>query len=457
MISGLFSTPLRTAGLFLRFWTQKALLKEKLGQMNLPEPATLPYREEVLDFIQAHKKNGGKVFLVTAATERHAHAVASHLQIFDGVLCSTSSRNLKGTAKAETLCEEFGAGQFHYIGDSTADLAVWSKAAGKYLVESKPGIQTDLRAEIPELITIVPYSNLRTRTHSLLRALRTHQWVKNLLLFLPLFLAHQVSQPLLFVYAALGFIAFSFCASAVYLLNDLVDLNSDRQHPIKRKRPLAAGGISLLTAITLIPLLIGVGLVLAALVSSHLVVSMLTYLVLTTAYSFFLKRVVVLDIVTLSLLYTLRIVAGGIATEVAVSQWLLGFSLFFFFSLAAVKRYEELLTAEKRGNEMARGRGYFVEDKTPVSILGIASGIVSVMILALYINSPDVTHLYQTPKILLCLCPPLLYWISRIWILTFRGEMHADPIVFAIRDRVSYVVGLLSVLVLIAASYTHSP
>jgi 4-hydroxybenzoate polyprenyltransferase len=452
LVSAVLTTPLKTFGIIVKNVFDRAALKCALTNLHQPDPQALPYRKEVLKLIMQKKAEGVPVLLVTAAAEPVAQRIAAHLGVFDGVRSSTPDINLKGHNKANYLIAEFGKDGYDYIGDCFADIPVWQSAHEKFLAENTSRAFTKLSKHIPDLQQLVCADNF-SLFRTVLKTLRCHQWVKNLLLFLPLFLAHELTRPLLFVQAFLAFCAFSLCASAVYILNDIVDIESDRQHPVKAKRPLAAGHITMTTVLLLLPVLLVSGLLLAALISYNFLLTMLFYMTITTLYSFCLKRLLIFDIITLALLYTLRIVAGGVATDILVTQWLLGFSLFFFFSLAAVKRYQELLTAEHRGKKAASGRDYQTIDRLPIGILGASSGVVSVMILALYVNSPDVTALYKTPRTLLGLCPPILYWISRIWLLTNRGEMHADPIIFAIKDKASYWVGLVCALILVIASY----
>ena len=286
----------------------------------------------------------------------------------------------------------------------------------------------------------------------LLRAIRIHQWVKNLILFVPMITAHRFTDSALFMHALVAFFSFGMCASAVYLINDLVDLESDRQHEHKRNRPLASGAMSVNQALILIPLLLMLGIFLGYLVSiNYLLVSVL-YFLTTLGYSFLFKQIVLVDIIVLAILYTIRVVAGGIATNLEVSQWLIGFSLFFFVSLACIKRFSELFNQRKREQSEIKGRGYIVGDLELISQFGIASGCVAVLVLALYITSADVTVIYSSPRMLWIMCPMLMYWISRLWLIAHRGLVHDDPIVFAIKDRVSYVVGFLSLVLLLLAA-----
>lgn len=285
-----------------------------------------------------------------------------------------------------------------------------------------------------------------------LRAIRIHQWVKNLLLFVPLFTAHRYFDLLILKEALLGFFAFGLCASSVYLINDMVDIESDRLHEKKRFRPIASGEMSLLLAKGTSGLFLLLSLLVAYTISLQFVMILAAYFVITAAYSFYLKQQALVDIITLSLLYTIRVVAGGIATQLEVSQWLIGFSMFFFISLACVKRFSELWNLRLAEKVSAAGRGYVVSDLELISQFGLATGSVAVLVFALYVTSSDVTLLYRSPRLLWLICPLLLFWISRLWLLAHRGLVHDDPIVFAIRDRTSYVVGILAVGLLMFAA-----
>jgi len=275
--------------------------------------------------------------------------------------------------------------------------------------------------------------------------------VKNLLVFVPLVMAHRIQEVPLILMAALAFFSFSACASAVYLINDLLDLESDRLHPYKKRRPFASGALPILHGIVLVPILLLTALVLGALLGVEFLAVLAGYFAITFGYSLRFKQIVLIDILVLASLYTVRMIAGGVAVKVEVSPWLLAFSMFFFYSLAAVKRFSELYSARKREKKSLAGRGYRADDLEFMAAMGNGAGFTSVLVLALYVTSNDVTGLYSQPQYLLLICPLLMYWISRIWLLAHRGELHDDPIVFAITDRVSYVVGAISGLVLLVA------
>lgn len=284
-----------------------------------------------------------------------------------------------------------------------------------------------------------------------IKALRIYQWLKNLLVLVPLLTAHRFFDIASIIDAGTAFLAFGLCASGVYLLNDLLDLTPDRMHPRKRRRPFAAGTLPLLHGLLVAPLITLAGFALALACSPVFAGVLLCYYVMTLSYSLKLKRIVMIDVVLLAALYTVRIIGGAVAINSELSFWLLAFSMFVFLSLAMLKRYTELASALASGKEMAIGRGYSVADLPLVQSLGAAAGYIGVLVFALYINSPESLELYGNPKLLWLLCPILLYWISRMWIVSHRGNMHDDPIVFAATDRGSQIViGLCVLIVLIA-------
>jgi len=286
---------------------------------------------------------------------------------------------------------------------------------------------------------------------ALLRALRVHQWVKNLLVFVPVLLDHKLLNPPVMVKALIAFVAFCCAASGAYVLNDLLDRDADRQHRIKRNRPFAADTLSRSFGVVLVPLLFAAALLWSLWLSPKFLALLTLYVVLTTAYSIYLKQIAVLDVLLLAGLYTLRVLAGVAASHVRFSTWLLAFSMFLFLSLAFIKRYAELSELQGGAAEGLARRGYLRGDREWLGSMGGASGYLSVLVLALYINSEEVVALYRNPLLLWLICPLLLFWISRMWLLAHRGRIDQDPIVAAARDPASYAVGALVALVLFAA------
>lgn len=417
-------------------------LKRRLAELGPVQPARLPYDEGVIALLQRWRAAGGRTALVTAADAGLARAVAAHLGLFDEVHGSEPGRNLKGPVKAAFLADRFGTGGYVYVGDAPADLPVWRGAAGAVTVTPSARLRARVEATMAEAEAGAgdrPVTHLPATAHAAatwLRALRPHQWAKNLLVFLPMLAAHQLDAVTL-GQSALAFLSFSLIASAIYVLNDLLDLDADRAHPRKRLRPFASGALPLAQGGPAALALLAAGIGAALPLGLDFVAVMAGYVVVTSAYSLSLKRRLVIDICVLAGLYTLRIFAGGAATGIPLSVWLLAFSVFLFFALAAVKRQAELVDGAAAGRSGAHGRGYAVEDLPIVAGMAIASGYVSVLVMALYLTSPEVKALYATPQLLWGICLVLLYWISRVVMLTHRGRMHDDPVVFALRDPVS--------------------
>jgi len=423
-------------------------LKREVARRVEIRPELLPYNEELLGYLRQEKSQGRKLILVTASDQALATTVADHLGIFDEVVGSTPDRNLKGRNKARYLVERFGSKQFDYIGDSRADLPVWREARGGAVVSSSNQLFRAAQLAAGSVRQILPQ---RPSIRTWIRAIRVHQWVKNVLVFVPLILAHKIFAPEVLFAAVRAFFAFSLCASVVYVINDILDLDADRSHPRKKLRPIASGAISIPTALLCVPVFLVIAAALSASLPVEFSLILAGYVLLTFGYSLLFKQIVLVDIVLLAALYAIRLLAGGAAEGVAVSSWLVVFAMFFFFSLACVKRYSELFGLRLANQEHSTGRGYRAADLEQIGVFGAASGYLSVLVMSLYVNSTEVTALYSNPGTLWLLCPVLLYWVSRVWLIAHRGEMHDDPIVFALTDKVSYIVGLITVAVILLA------
>ncbi len=417
----------------------RAALKQYLAEASAVEVTNLPYEPAVLDYIAKWRQDGGRAVLVTASDQQFADRIGGHLGIFDEVHGSDGTRNLKSAEKARFIEERFGPGSFAYMGDARADVPVWARAAQAITVNAPASLQREAEracSSTEHLVTRqpswTPYA----------QALRPHQWLKNVLVFLPMLAAHQWTMET-FLASALAFVSFCLVASSVYVLNDLLDLSADRAHPRKRNRPFASGSIGLAQGTAMAVGLIVLGIVVAAAISAKFLLVMLLYWVLTTAYSLNLKRRMVIDISVLAALYTARIIAGGAATGIELSMYLLAFSAFFFLSLAAVKRQAELIDSVARGKLTASGRGYHVDDLPIISMIAISAGYVSALVMALHVNSPEVARLYHRPEALWGVSAVLLYWITRTVMIAHRGWMHDDPVVFAAKDRISQICFLL--------------
>lgn len=417
----------------------KTTLKEEIAKRVDVPVEHLPYNFDLIEYLKSEKSQGRTIILATASHERYAHDIANYLELFSDVIATNRQVNLSGTKKRQALIQQYGEGGYVYAGNAPVDLKVWSHAAAAVVVGN------DRIVKAAETACAIEKSFIRKppSIKVFIKALRVHQWVKNGLIFIPLITAHQLQNVEMLMMSLLGFLAFSVCASSVYFLNDLLDLFDDRRHATKCKRPFAAGSLSLLVGIIGTPILLIIAIVACLFLPIEFQVVLAVYYILTLAYSFKLKRLVMVDVVTLASLYTIRIVAGAAAIGVLLSFWLLSFSIFVFLSLAIIKRYTELMKLKAKSASKALGRGYQVEDLELLSSLGGASGYISVLVLALYINSPDVKSMYANPVMMWPACLVMLYWISRIWIIAHRGNMDDDPIVFALKDKASLLCGML--------------
>jgi 4-hydroxybenzoate polyprenyltransferase len=422
----------------------RARLKEELAARASIDVASLPYRESVLAFLREERARGRRIILTTASWGSLAEAVAGHLGVFDQVLATSREGNLKGEAKAARIAGESGEGNFDYIGDSGADLAVWRRSRHAYVVESSDRLSSRIPANVP-VKRVFRSGDRGDGLRAAVRSLRPHQWAKNLLVFIPLLASHRLDEPQAVLMSLAAFVSFCLLASSAYVLNDLLDLQADRAHPRKRSRPLASGQLPIPAGAVLVVACLAAGAAVAAMLPAAFQVTLAGYVLLTIAYSLALKRVAILDLVSLALLYTTRIVCGGYALGAAVSFWLLAFAMFFFFSLALLKRYAELVALER--DARAPGRGYAAHDAEVILAIGSAAAMVSALVLALYINGETAKNLYSRPEMLWILCPLLLYWIARVWLLAARGQMHDDPVLFAVRDAPSYAVAAVGALV----------
>ncbi|MBI3849014.1 MAG: UbiA family prenyltransferase [Verrucomicrobia bacterium] len=431
----------------LPFWWLKgrAFLKREIAARVELDVTTLPYHQPLIDFLREEHRRGRPIFLATASDRKLVQPVADHVGLFTAVLASDGETNLRGTQKLRAMEERFGMRGFDYAGNSSVDLPVWQHARQAIVVNARESVTARAR----QIATVSHvFNEAQMPIQSLLKTLRPHQWVKNLIIFVPLLTSHQLNNTTLLAHAVRAFVAFSLCASSVYVLNDLLDLDADRHHPTKKLRPFAAGDLSLPTGFALVLILLVGSFGLAWLLPKTFALVLALYFVLTTSYSWRLKQFVLLDVFFLAGLYTMRLIGGHEATEIAYSFWLLAFSMFIFLSLALVKRYLELLALRHENRHDVKGRGYTANDLEMVATLGTASGYLSALVLALYVNSEQVVKLYAHPILLLLACPLLLYWISRVWLIAHRGQMHDDPIVFALKDSTSYVIGGLTLLVL---------
>jgi 4-hydroxybenzoate polyprenyltransferase/phosphoserine phosphatase len=425
----------------------KAALKHHLAGPVDFDPSSLPYDREVLDLVRRAVSAGRPVYLASASNSRLVEKVADHLGLFTGWFASDETSNLAGSAKARKLVEAFGEKGFDYIGNDAADLPVWEKADKAIAIRTPAGVKRRLVSACPDAEHL-PASRPTWRTWA--KMMRVHQYAKNVLVFVPLLTSHQFAVDSI-GRALLAFVAFSLCASSVYILNDLVDLQDDRGHRTKCNRPLASGAMPLIYGVVSIPLLLLAAIAIAAAISLPFLGVLLGYFALTTAYSFALKRMMLVDVITLAGLYSIRVVGGAVAAGVLVSQWLLAFCMMIFMSLALIKRYVELAALRDTNRPDPTSRDYRTSDLDMVAALAAAAGFNAVTVFALYISSDDVNQLYRHPEYLWLVGALLLYWIARALMLASRRLMDDDPVVFALKDRVSLAtIGAVAVIVLAA-------
>jgi 4-hydroxybenzoate polyprenyltransferase/phosphoserine phosphatase len=439
------TSPLRALRALTRLRRGRAEFKQEIADQVELDATVLPYDDEVVEYLREERASGRRLVLTTATNEKYARQIAEHVGLFDEVLASDSRTNLSAERKLDRLRDRFGTGKFDYAGNSHADLRIWPEARSALLVRPERGVEPRA-ARTSQVARVFPVDGGGTR--AMLRAMRPHQWLKNLLLLVPLIAAHRLAEVELLALALLAFLSFSLCASSAYVANDLLDLRADRHHPRKRLRPFASGALSIQEGLGLSLVLLVCSLGLGAIVSPPFLGTVALYYALTLAYSLSIKNRVVADIMLLAGLYTLRIIAGGVAVHIVPSFWLLAFSMFLFLSLAMVKRYSEIAGLRETDQTKTIGRGYRLGDLPTLLSLGGASGYTAVLVLALYINSSLVVGLYEKPMYLWALPPLVLYWISRLWVGAGRGKIDDDPLVFALRDNVSRWVFVAAALIL---------
>ena len=405
------------------------------------QPESLPYNEAIIAYIREQASQGRRILLVTAADQVVANRVAEHIGVFETVLASDGVINLKSEAKAAAIRKYLNDWPFEYIGDSFADLPIWKQSSGAIAVNST-GLLRRIINNYGVPVT-KEFPGGRVSFFTLLKAIRVYQWSKNLLVFAPLFLSHTILQIDKTLSAAETFMALCAAASTVYVINDLFDLEADRRHQRKRSRPFASGALTVRQGALIIIFLLSLTILISSLLPARAQLFIVAYILISALYSIALKSKLFIDITTLAGLYTLRVLCGGAAADVPISPWTLAFSIFLFISLAICKRLTELHSFSDRHDGIdgaVPGRAYSQSDWQTIVSLGSSSGYVAVLVLALYLNSPDVTALYARPRALWLICPLLVYWISRMLIIANRGQMHDDPIVFTFRDRASWIV-----------------
>ena len=452
LVGLLRSAPLRLFALPFWLLSGRAIFKQRLSEAVPLSPAGLPFRSSVIEYIHSARAQGRSVVLASASPQVWVQAVADHLGCFDRVLASDGQRNLKGSEKLAAIRACAGEQAFEYVGDSSADIPIWNASAVATLVGSGSAHEKKLVGR--PTVQLLSEAEIYSSSGGLLRELRPSQWVKNALVFAPLILAHEWADGARLMAVCVAFVAFCCVASMGYVINDLMDLESDRSHAEKRLRPLASGEVSIPMGLSLLVLLTaGLIFLSTSLLTLATTGMLLAYLGLTFTYSFYFKKQLLLDTLVLAGLYTHRLLTGGIAADVAVSPWLLVFSAFLFLSLALVKRYSELLASPDSEDQEVKGRAYRKSHMAGVQILGQACGLMAILVLCLYVSGPEVARLYPAPEFLWGMVPVLLYWITRVWMLAWRGDLPGDPVLFAVHDRPSYLCGALLLVPLALATW----
>ncbi|MGA2049230.1 MAG: UbiA family prenyltransferase [Terracidiphilus sp.] len=422
----------------------KAFVTESVS-LDVPH---LPYNCTLLKYLHQERSRGRDLYLATGADQNLARRVADHLGIFADVLGSDGATNLTGSKKLEGLRNRLGSAAFDYIGNDTPDLPLLAQATEAMVANPSVGLRMRLRTQGIE--PAHSFVERKAFPQSLFKAARVQQWAKNLLIFVPLLCSHALNTGKLLT-ALLAFCCFSLTASSVYIFNDLLDIEADRRHPLKSQRPFASGDLSAFAGISIALIFLIVGLAGAAMLPGRFFAWILFYLATTFAYSMYLKRFVLVDVLVLSGLYILRLLAGSAVTQTPISDWLAGFSLFLFLSLALVKRFAELENMRATNAAPNNGRGYLISDLAQLRSFGTSSAYAAVVVFAIYITGPDVQKLYREPR-LLWLCVPLItLWLNRVWLLASRGRLNEDPVAFALTDRISQAIGIAVVVVTLLA------
>ncbi len=426
----------------------KAPFKAFLSESVSLDVAHLPYNRNLLQFLHDERARGRDLYLATGADLRLGRRVADHLGIFTGVLGSDGSTNLTGEKKLDNLRSRLHSAAFDYIGNDSPDLPLLAYATEPMVANPSLALRIGLRAR--RIHPARDFTESPFPLQSLVKAVRIPQWAKNLLIFVPLLLSHALTIPKLLT-ALDAFWCFSLTASAAYIVNDLLDIETDRRHAQKRLRPFASGHLSPFTGICVAAVFLLVGLVGARLLPGAFFLWLLVYLATTLAYTWYLKRIALVDVMALSGLYILRLMAGGAATQTPISHWLAGFSMFLFLSLAIVKRFAELENLRASSATPKNGRGYFLADLAQLRSFGTASAYAAVVVFAIYISGPDVMKLYRQPMLLWLIVPLMILWLNRVWLLASRGELNEDPVAFALTDRISQMIGIVVVVMALLA------
>ncbi len=427
----------------------KAALKARVSSQVQLDAVNLPYNRKLLEYLAEQRGEGRKLYLTTGADSALAHRIAEHLGIFEEVLASDGTTNLTGNNKLESLKKRFPQDGFDYIGNAMPDLPLLEHA-GEAMV-ANPSLSLRAKLKSRKVRVARQFDDRAAPLKVFLKTIRLHQWAKNILIFVPMLLAHALNLSLI-LDAIVAFLCFSLCASATYIVNDLLDIEADRRHPKKCRRPFAAGDLSVAAGVAILVIFMALSFTGAFFLSPAFMGWLLLYLVTTLSYSLYLKRVVLIDVILLSGLYTLRLLAGGAAANVEFSPWLAAFSIFLFLSLAMVKRFSELQNIRAQGNALSNGRGYLLADIEQIRSFGTASAYASVVVFAFYIYGSAATGLYHHPGRMWLMTPLMILWLSRVWLLASRGELDEDPVIFAVTDRMSLLIGAAIALIAVLAT-----
>lgn len=427
----------------------KAAFKAEVTARVMLDVEHLPWNHKLLEYLAEQRAAGRQIYLATGADAGVAERVAEHLGLFEGVVASDGATNQTGENKLARLRERFAGQGFDYVGNASPDVPLLAASGAAMVANPTGALLSALRSR--QVRVSRTFEDRAARGRSMLKAIRLHQWAKNILIFVPLLLAHVLRLQLLLT-AGLAFLSFSLCASATYIVNDLLDMDADRRHARKRYRPFAAGDLSVFAGVAMVAALLAAAFAGAAMLPRAYWLWLLAYLVTTLAYSLWLKRAVLVDVLLLSGLYTLRLLAGAGAVRVRISPWFAAFSIFLFLSLAIVKRFSELQNVRAQGGVLANGRGYLLTDIEQLRSFGTMCGVGAVVIFALYINGPDIMKLYRHPTRMWLIMPLMILWIFRVWLLASRGELDEDPVIFAVTDRTSLLIGAAIAVIAVLAT-----
>lgn len=445
----ILKNPIKSIKIFFTLFSSKVKAKNIIANQANIDWDKIPYNHEVFDLIMDYRKKGYKIIMATGAPKSFAYAIANNLGFFDKVIATEKGQNNIGKNKLSVMENELNGG-YIYVGDSNKDIPIWLHCKKAILVGSNRAIENKLKIAGVEIIDSIAPKKSFIKT--LIKSVRVHQWSKNILLFVPAFANHQIFSYGVLVNAIHGFIAFSLLASSIYVFNDIVDIDNDRAHPKKKTRPIASGDLSIFQAYSVMTVCFLLGGVLSYFLGVIFIFIASLYVILNLLYSFKLKKIIILDVILLMTFYALRLIAGHVPDNIPLSPWLLSFSFFLFFSLGLLKRYIDTIVVRENNNTLIRGRAYTIVDGGMLMSLGVGSGLISALVLILYTGSDQVQIFYSSPMVLVVLAPVMLYWISRMWLLTERGEIKSDPVLFAIKDKVSIMTLVIAILVFIIAN-----